>query len=132
MSNLSGKVALILGASTRGGIGEAIARAFAGAGARLVLSARRLEGAQQIAHEVGGTAVRCDVTNEDEIVALVRTATSAYGRLDVAVNVAGGHASEPLDSITSATLRRIFEINVVGPAQFIKHCARAMGSGGSG
>ena len=81
MSTLSGKVALILGASTRGGIGEAIARAFAGAGARLVLSARRLEGAQQIAHEVGGTAVRCDVTNEDEIVALVRMVTSAHGRL---------------------------------------------------
>jgi NAD(P)-dependent dehydrogenase (short-subunit alcohol dehydrogenase family) len=97
----------------------------------VVLSARRLEGAQEIAREVGGTAVRCDVTNEDEIAALVGTATSAYGRLDVAVNVAGGHASQPLDTLTSETLRKIFEINVVGPALFIKYCARAMGSGGS-
>lgn len=131
MSTLNGKVALILGASTRGGIGEATARAFSREGARLVLSARRLEGAEEIARELGGKAVRCDVTNEDEIAALVAATTSAYGRLDIAVNVAGGHASQPIDTLTSETLRRIFEINVVGPALFIKYCARAMQPGGS-
>ena len=81
--------------------------------------------------EVDGKAVRCDVTNEDEIAALVAATTSAYGRLDVAVNVAGGHASQPIDALISDTLRRIFEINVVGPALFIKHAARAMQAGGS-
>jgi NAD(P)-dependent dehydrogenase (short-subunit alcohol dehydrogenase family) len=131
MSRLDGKVALILGASTRGGIGEATARAFDREGARVVLSARRLEGAEEIARELGGKAIRCDVTNEDDVASLVKATTSTFGRLDVAVNVAGGHASQPLETLTSETLRKIFEINVVGPALFIKYCARAMGTGGS-
>ena len=131
MKVLDGKVAVILGASTRGGIGAATARCFTRAGAKVLVSGRRLEGAQEIAAEVGGMAVRCDVTREEEVAALVAAATSHYGRLDVAVNVAGGHASEPLDALTPETLRRIFEVNVVGPALFIKHCARAMQPGGS-
>ncbi|MET0987495.1 MAG: SDR family oxidoreductase [Steroidobacteraceae bacterium] len=131
MGRLNGKVALILGASTRGGIGEAIAKAYARAGAKIMLSARRVEDAEQIASEVSGKALRCDVTREEDIAALVAATLEHYGRLDVAVDVAGGHASEPFDTLKPETLRRILEINVVAPAMFIKHCARSMSPGGS-
>lgn len=131
MYTLDGKVAVILGASTGGGIGAAIARAFTQSGARVVLAARRLEGLEEVAREVGGTAVRCDITKEAEIEALAAKASALHGSLDIAVNVAGAHASEALDSITPETMARVFEINVVGPALFIKHCARHMTAGGS-
>jgi NAD(P)-dependent dehydrogenase (short-subunit alcohol dehydrogenase family) len=131
MSSLNGKVALIVGASTRGGIGEATARAYQRAGAKLVLSARRLEACGEIARDVGGTAISCDVTKEDEVAALIAGTLKAYGRLDVALVVAGGHANEPFDTMQADTLRRLFELNVVGPMFLIKHCARVMQPGGS-
>ncbi|MET0986446.1 MAG: SDR family NAD(P)-dependent oxidoreductase [Steroidobacteraceae bacterium] len=118
MSQLNGKVALILGASTRGGIGEAIAKAYARAGAKIVLSARRLEDAEQIAREVDGKkAHRYDITREEDIAALVGATLDDYGRLDIAVDVAGGHASEPFDTLTPETLckllMRAFGRNIV-------------------
>jgi NAD(P)-dependent dehydrogenase (short-subunit alcohol dehydrogenase family) len=131
MSELDQKVALVLGASTHGGIGEAIAKAYRHAGAKLMLGARRVEEAEKIARDLGGHAMRCDVTREEDIAALVAATLEQFGRLDIAVDVAGGHASEPLDVMQPETLRRLFEINVVGPAMFIKHCARAMTAGGS-
>jgi NAD(P)-dependent dehydrogenase (short-subunit alcohol dehydrogenase family) len=131
MSSLNGKVALILGASTHGGIGEATARAYQQAGAKLVLSARRLDACGEIARAVGGTALSCDVTKEAEVAALVASTVKTHGRLDVALVVAGGHANEPFDAMQADTLRRLFELNVVGPMYFIKHCARAMQPGAS-
>ncbi len=131
MSQLTGKVALILGASTRGGIGEATAKAYAREGAKVVLSARRLDGAEQIARELGGAALRCDVTKEEDVAALVASTLATQGKLDIAMIVAGGHASEPIDTLQADTLRRLFELNVVGPALFIKYCARAMQPGSS-
>ena len=129
MSMLNGKVALILGASTRGGIGEATAKAYVREGAKVVLSARRLEGAQAIAHELGGSAVPCDATKEADIAAAVKATLDAHGKLDIALIVAGDHANEPFDSIKMDTLRRLFEINVIGPTLFIQHCTRVMKPG---
>jgi NAD(P)-dependent dehydrogenase (short-subunit alcohol dehydrogenase family) len=131
MRTLDGRTALILGASTRGGIGAATARLFSREGANVVLSARRLAAAEEIARELGGTALRCDVTREEDIAELAAAAARGTGRLDVAMIVAGGHASEPIDTLSADTLRRLFDINVVGPALFIKYCARVMPAGGS-
>jgi NAD(P)-dependent dehydrogenase (short-subunit alcohol dehydrogenase family) len=131
MGMLEGKVAIVLGASTRGGIGATSARKFATEGATVVLSARRRERAEELAREIGGTAMRCDATDERDVAALVADARAQHGRVDIAMIVAGGHASQPLDAIEAETLRRLFEINVVGPALFIKHSARAMDRGGS-
>jgi NAD(P)-dependent dehydrogenase (short-subunit alcohol dehydrogenase family) len=131
MSILEGKVALILGASTHGGIGEATARAWKDAGARLVLGARRLDACAEIARSVGGSALCCDVTQESEVAALVAGTVKAHGKLDVALVVAGGHANEPFDLMQAATMRELFELNVVGPMYFIRECARVMQPGGS-
>ena len=131
MSSLNGKVALILGASTRGGIGEAAARAYQRAGARLVLGARRLEACGDIARDVGGTAISCDVTKEEEVAALIAATIKTCGRLDITLVVAGGHANESFDTMQADTLRRLFELNVVGPMFLIRQCARVMPPGGS-
>jgi 2-hydroxycyclohexanecarboxyl-CoA dehydrogenase len=131
MGILAGKVALIVGASTQGGIGEATARAYRREGATVVLSARRLPAADAIAAGMGATAVACDMTVESQVQHLVAAVLERCGRLDAVVIVAGGHASQRVDELTRETLVGIFDLNVVGPAFVIKHAARAMGRGGS-
>lgn len=131
MSLLKEKVALILGASTRGGIGEATAKAFAREGAKMMLSARRLDGAAAIARDLGAQAVRCDATQEADIAEAVDATLAAFGKLDIAMIVAGDHANEPFDNIKLETLRRLFEVNVVGPTLFIQRCTRVMQTGSS-
>ncbi|MGU7783282.1 SDR family oxidoreductase [Burkholderia sp. PU8-34] len=92
MQRLSGKVAIITGAS--GGIGRATAKLFAKEGAKLVLAARRQAELEALAAEIaaeGGEAASLagDVQSEEYAKALVALAVSRYGRLDIAFNNAG-------------------------------------------
>ncbi|MGW1838314.1 SDR family NAD(P)-dependent oxidoreductase [Streptomyces sp. BBFR2] len=89
---LHGKVALVTGASS--GIGEATARTLAAQGASVVLAARRQSELDRVAAEItdaGGTAtaVRADVTADEEVAAAVRAAEERFGGLDIAFNNAG-------------------------------------------
>ena len=89
---LQGKVALITGGSS--GIGRAAAMAFARAGAKVVLGNRRVAEGQEtvkLINDEGGkaTLVKTDVTQADEVEALINAAVEAYGRLDCAFNNAG-------------------------------------------
>ncbi len=131
MDILQGKVALVIGASTKGGIGEATARRFVQEGAKVVVSARRLKEAQDIAAGVGAAALACDLTDDAQVQKLVADVVALHGRLDALVIVAGAHASQTVDQLTRDTLLRCFELNVIGPASAIKHAARAMQTGGS-
>ncbi|MBN1658148.1 MAG: SDR family NAD(P)-dependent oxidoreductase, partial [Anaerolineae bacterium] len=88
MGELEGKVAIITGASR--GIGRAIAHRFAGAGAVVVLSSRKVDGVQAIADEIkaaGGRAlaIAAHVGDSDAVGALVTRTVEAFGRVDVAV-----------------------------------------------
>lgn len=131
MGWLQGKVALVIGASTQGGIGEATARRFVQEGARVVVSARRLKEAQSVAAGFGATALACDLTDDAQVEQLVASTIASHGRLDALVIVAGAHANQTVDQLTRDTLLRCFELNVVGPASAIRHAARAMKHGGS-
>jgi NAD(P)-dependent dehydrogenase (short-subunit alcohol dehydrogenase family) len=89
---VAGKVALVTGAAS--GIGRGSALALAREGARVVVSDVDVAGGERVAKEIaaqGGKAhfVRCDVTREDEVLALVKAAVDAFGRLDCAHNNAG-------------------------------------------
>ena len=117
---LDGKVAVITGGSR--GIGEAIARAFVAAGARVAIASRKLEGveavAASIAKEHGSDRVRAVAAHtgkEDECVRLVREAITAFGKVDVLVNNAGTNPYfGPMVSAEGGAWDKTFDVNLKG------------------
>jgi NAD(P)-dependent dehydrogenase (short-subunit alcohol dehydrogenase family) len=134
--DLQGKSVLVTGASS--GMGAVAALAFAKAGARLVLGARRIpegEKVAQQARELGAEAsfVQADMTREDDIERLVKTAVQRYGRLDVAFNNAGiGGTAAPFAEQTVDSFDLVMETNVKGVFLSMKHEIAAMLATGGG
>lgn len=132
MARLTGKVAVITGATS--GIGAATARLFAREGAKVVLSGRAKDQGQALAGELGEQAVflRADVTSEAEIAALLDGAVHRFGRVDCLFNNAGAPVAGSLDAITEEQLDHGMRL-LVGSVLFgIKHGARVMRPGGGG
>ncbi len=132
---LNGKVALVTGGTS--GIGKATAMAFTRAGAEVVLSGRReKEGANVVAEiqQLGGAAafIRADVAKDADVKAMVDFTIATYGRLDIAFNNAGVEWKGPLDQATEAEYRRIFDINVWGVLNSMRHEIPAMLKSGGG
>ncbi len=117
-SKLSGKVALVTGASK--GIGASIALHLAEAGAAVVVNyASSRAGADEVVDQIvksGGRAiaVQGDVSKSADIDRLFAETTTAFGRIDILVNNAGVYGFAPLEQITEAEFRRQFDINVLG------------------
>lgn len=112
--DIDAAVVLITGASS--GIGEATVRAASRAGARLVLAARREDRITRLAEELGNAvAVRCDVTDADQLARAVRAATETFGRLDVLVNNAGQGMNARVEDIDVDDFRAVLELNTVAP-----------------
>jgi NADP-dependent 3-hydroxy acid dehydrogenase YdfG len=111
-------VFLITGAST--GIGAATARQAAEAGYRLVLAARSEDKLQALADEVGGIAVRCDVTEWADQEALVKRTLDEYGRIDVAVANAGFGGARGFEKGTPEEWKEMVLTNVYGCALTIR------------
>lgn len=112
--HIENSVIIITGASS--GIGAATARAAARAGARLVLAARREDRIKELADELGGTiAVRCDVTNQEQVNSLVQTALDEFGRIDVLVNNAGQGLQATTEKIALNDFRSVLELNLIAP-----------------
>jgi hypothetical protein len=138
MGRLSGKVALITGASA--GIGRATARLFAAEGARVVIGARRQGELDDLATEIhagGGAAAALagDVRSEDYARALVALAVERFGRLDIAFNNAGtlGEGG-PSTEVSEAGWNDTLAINLTGAFLGAKHQIAQMlkqGTGGS-
>lgn len=129
--DMNGAVVLVTGASS--GIGAATARAASHAGARVVLVARREERIRQLADELGeAVSVRCDVTDPGQVEAAVRTATDAFGRIDVLVNNAGQGLQAPIDEIDSDDFRAILDLNLVAPLVAMQAVIPVMREQGAG
>jgi len=127
---LDGKVAVITGATS--GIGEATARRFVAAGARVVIAGRSMERGSALAAELGKQAVfrRADVMHETEIAAVIDAALDQFGRLDCLFNNAGASTPGEIETLTEEQFDYGMKL-LVGSVMFgIKHGARAMKSSG--
>jgi 3-oxoacyl-[acyl-carrier protein] reductase len=94
MGRLEGKVAVITGAST--GCGPVMAKLFVEQGAKVLMSARRVELVEEAAREIGPNAVgmRCDVTDEQDIKAMVERAMNEFGQIDILLNNAAAPGTD--------------------------------------
>ena len=134
--NFSGKVTLITGASS--GMGLATAQAFAEAGAAVVLSDVREDVVQAEARKLAHTghkaiAVRCDVSDDAQVAAMVDRTVAEFGRLDAAFNNAGVMARiAPTADSTREDWDRVIGVNLRGVWSCMKHELRQMERQGSG
>lgn len=131
MRTLTGKVAIVTGASK--GIGAGIATAFGAEGASVVVNyASSRESADRVLASIadaGGNAiaVQANVSEPEEVRRLFAETKKAFGQLDVLVNNAGVFKFEPLDAISAAEFHREFSTNVLGPLLTIQEAIRQFG-----
>jgi len=134
MQTLTGKVAVVTGASK--GIGAGIARALGAEGAAVVVNyASDKEGADRVVRAIvaeGGraVAVQCDVAKIEDIRRLFAETKRAFGGLDVLVNNAGVFRFDPIEEVTEQEFHREFNTNVLGSILAIQEGVKYFGSAG--
>lgn len=134
--DLTGRVALITGGSK--GLGKAMARAFAQAGADVIISSRHpaeLEAAlPEILHGTHrkGSWITSDLSRREEMQRLADEALEAFGRIDILVNNAGSNIPEAVDAIQDANWDRLMELNVTSCMVLSRALAPQMKSRGWG
>jgi NAD(P)-dependent dehydrogenase (short-subunit alcohol dehydrogenase family) len=133
--DLQGKVAVVTGASS--GLGVAIAKGMAEAGADVAIGARReekLRDTQRLIEDAGGRglAIRTDVTVVEDCQALVDAAMDAFGRVDILVNNAGdGGEYHPATDDPPEQFRRVVDLNLMGSYWMAQSVGRVMQPGSS-
>ncbi|EKM98194.1 MULTISPECIES: glucose 1-dehydrogenase [unclassified Acidocella] len=135
MSKLTGKVAIVTGASK--GIGAAIAKTLAAQGAAIVVNySSSKAGAEQVVEAITGTggkavAVQGDVSKAADTKAIVDAAISNFGRLDILVNNSGVYEFGALETVTETQFHKMFDINVLGLLLVTQAAAPHLGEGAS-
>jgi NADP-dependent 3-hydroxy acid dehydrogenase YdfG len=125
------RTAVVTGASS--GIGAASARALAGDGFHVVCAARRSDRVRALADEIGGTAVACDVTDDDSVRELARVVSQVAPELDVLVNNAGGaFDAASVQDAHAATWAQMYDVNVLGTLRVFQALLPALRSGPRG
>ncbi|MEJ2058629.1 MAG: SDR family NAD(P)-dependent oxidoreductase [Desulfofustis sp.] len=128
--DLRGKVALVTGGSK--GIGQAMARGLAAAGADIVINSRSLEEMEAAMKVIldgtdrKGHCVVADLFNRDETVSLAREAVDKMGRVDIVVNNAGTNIVNPVDKINDQDWDRLIELNLTAPMVLVRELAGQM------
>jgi 3-oxoacyl-[acyl-carrier protein] reductase len=135
MSRLSGKAAVVTGASK--GIGAGIAKALAAEGAAVVVNyASSKEGAEKVVAEIrakGGkaVAVQGDVAKAADVKRVFAEAKHAFGRLDILVNNAGVYNFSPIEALSEEEFHRHFNTNVLGLLLATQEAVKHFSEGGS-
>ncbi|XP_040985734.1 (+)-cis,trans-nepetalactol synthase NEPS2-like [Juglans microcarpa x Juglans regia] len=131
---LEGKVAIVTGGAS--GIGEVTARLFANNGARMVVIADiQDELGQKIAKSIGlnstATYIHCDVSDEEQVKAMVEWTVQNYKQLDIMFSNAGVYSksNQTILDLDFPSFEHLFAINVRGMAACVKHAARTMVEG---
>jgi 2-hydroxycyclohexanecarboxyl-CoA dehydrogenase len=117
---LAGETAVVTGGA--GGIGREIAAALAGMGARVAVLDINEDGAKEVAAAVGGTAIRVDLTDPDDVALAYERATAELNSVDILVNNAGWDKVGPFVASDPTVWERLISINLRAPIQ-LTHCA---------
>lgn len=125
---LADSTVLLTGAT--GGLGEAIARSLAVHGTRMMLSGRREDVLDALAHELGARASRCDLSSRDQVQQLAQEAVTAG--VDVLVANAGLPASGQLDEYSQEQIDRTLEVNLRAPIALARGLLPSLVQRGSG
>lgn len=130
-SRLDGKLAVVTGGGS--GIGKATGRIFAAAGAKVVVTGRRLEPLERVATEIGGLAIACDVSNQAQVKSMFEQALKVTGRIDVLLNNAGGPGPiAPVAEVDMDAWIGCMNINLVGAMYCLQEAAKIMTAQTSG
>ncbi len=120
--NLNGATALVTGGTS--GIGFAIAKALADAGARVAITGRDQDKLARAAATIGAHAIRADVANEADAQRTMTDVVAAFGHLDILVNNAGIGVFKALVAQDLESFERVFATNVTGPMLMGREAAR--------
>lgn len=134
---LDGRTAIVTGGGR--GLGEYMAEALSQAGANLVLCSRKVEACEEVAADLrraGGEAlaVRCDVSDEDDVAGVVAEALERFGGIDVLVNNSGTSWGAPAEDMPADKIDKVLSVNVRGTFLMSRAIARHLierGEGGS-
>lgn len=129
MSRFNGKVAIVTGAAS--GIGNNIAKAFAGSGAKVVIADLNRDAAEKAAAEIvssGGTAmgVDMDVSDETAVNRGVDAVIAAYGQIDILISNAGIQIVHPIESFPFAEWKKMLAVHLDGAFLTTKACLKHM------
>jgi 3-oxoacyl-[acyl-carrier protein] reductase len=127
---LSGRTAIVCGASA--GMGLAIAEALAAEGANVAMFARRRELLQREAERIGALAVRGDVTNPADLKRLVDRTLQAFGAIDILVNNSGGPPRTPALGLTDEQIESAFELLLLSAVRLTHLCLPQLARSGRG
>lgn len=130
--SLVGETALITGGGT--GLGLGIARAFAAAGAKVILIGRREDVLQNAVSQVGGGAAHlvCDVTDFDALDGVVSRVTDQFGSVSILVNNAGIHIKKPAVDTTETEFLSVINTHVTAGFALTRRLVPAMQKNGRG
>lgn len=128
---LADKTGIVLGAAGRDNMGQAIARRLSREGAKLIVAGRDGAELERFAGELGCGWAICDITAPTEVAELAQSAVDRLGALDVVVNATGWGLIKPIALTTHDELRKMAEIQFIGPFQFFQAMLARMRRGGS-
>lgn len=128
---LKDKVAIITGGNS--GIGACCAEMFAKEGAKVVISARRVDALEEIAKKIkenGGEvlSIPCDISKQEDCKNVVKKTLETFGKIDILVNNAGvvDLGIEPIENVTDETIDRLIDINTKGTLYMTREASKSM------
>jgi NAD(P)-dependent dehydrogenase (short-subunit alcohol dehydrogenase family) len=129
---MKNKIAVILGAAGPENMGQTIARRFAEEGAHVIVAGRRKEALEELAKDLSGEAMLCDITKKADVDALASGVVAKHGRIDAAVNCTGWAPLSKLLETTEEELEKLSALQFKGAYFFLQSFVKAMVGAGGG